>query len=326
MRWTDLVRYVLRRVALAFVLVFVVSSGALWLAHLAPGDAATDLIRPGVSPQTVARERARLGLDRPFAAQYLDWIGRAVRFDLGESVRYGRPVTELVGARAANTALLALVALVVATAIGLGFGIVAGSRGGRGVATVIGAGSIAVLSVPPLLASLLLALVAARTGWFPVGGMTTPGLEAAGWLARAADTGWHLVLPVLALALPLGATIERLQSKALGETLQEPFIRAAISRGLPRRRILWRHAMPVALRPVIGVYGIIIGSLLSGSFVVEIVSAWPGLGRLMYDALLARDVHLVAGCVLAGAVFLAVGTLLSDLALVASDPRLRSES
>ena len=326
MRPSELARYLLRRLALAGVLVFLVASGALWLAHLAPGDAATELIRPGVSPETVARERARLGLDRPFAMQYLAWMGRAVRLDLGESFRYGWPVTELLGARAANTALLALVALVVATMLGLGLGTVAGSRGGSGIATVIGAGSIAVLSVPPLLASLLLALVAARTGWFPVGGMTTPGLETAGWLARAGDTAWHLVLPGLALALPLGATIERLQSKALAETLQEPFIRGAISRGLPRRRILWRHAMPVALRPVIGVYGIIIGSLLSGSFVVEIVSAWPGLGRLMYDALLARDVHLVAGCALTGAVFLAIGNLISDVALFASDPRLRSES
>ena len=100
---------------------------------------------------------------------------------------------------------------------------------------------------------------------------------------------WHLVLPTVALAVPVAATIERLQSQALTETLREPYVRAAAARGIPHRRVVWHHAFPVAVRPVVGVYGVIIGSLLSGSFVVEIVSAWPGLGQLMYEALVSRD-------------------------------------
>ncbi len=326
MRHEALLRYLTRRLVLAGALVFLVSSGALLLVHLAPGDATTELTRPGVSPETRERERARLGLDRPFALQYADWLGRVARFDLGESTHYGRPVTELLGERARNTATLALAAILLATFLGIWLGVVAGSRQAGAARAVIGAGSMLAVSVPPLLGSLVLALLAARTGWFPVGGMTSAGTAGLSWAPRMVDVAWHLVLPTVALAVPVAATIERLQSQSLAETLREPFVRAAIARGLPRSRVLWRHAFPVAVRPVVGVYGIIIGSLLSGSFVVEIVSGWPGLGQLMYEALVSRDINLVAGCAMAGSVFLAVGNLVSDAVLFATDPRLRTES
>ena len=107
------------------------------------------------------------------------------------------------------------------------------------------------------------------------------------------------------------------------ETLAEPYILCALCRGVSRRRLVWRHALRVAVRPVVAVYGIIVGSLLSGSFVVEIVSSWPGLGQLMYEALVSRDIYLVAGCAAAGSLFPAFGNLLSDLALAAADPRIR---
>ena len=325
MRRQHLLRYLMRRLFFAGALVFLVSSGALVLAHLAPGDATTELIRPGMSPDTVARERERLGLDRPFRVQYAEWLGRAVRLDLGESTRYGRPVTELLGERARNTALLAAAALALATMLGLGLGVVSGSRPRGTVHTVITGGSVVAVSVPPLLASLLLTVLAAKTGWFPIGGMSSTGADDLSWLAQAVDLVWHLALPTVALAVPLAATIERLQSQALAETLGAPHVRAATARGVPWRRVIWRHAFPVAVRPIIGVYGTIIGSLLSGSFVVEVVSAWPGLGQLMYDALVSRDTHLVAGCAVAGSIFLAVGNLASDAALFVTDPRLRTQ-
>jgi peptide/nickel transport system permease protein len=162
--------------------------------------------------------------------------------------------------------------------------------------------------------------VAARTGWFPVGGMTSlaAGASWPGWLA---DLARHLPLPVLALALPVAATLERLQSQALADAAREPFVAAAVARGLSWDGALRAHAWPASLRPVLGVYGLVIGGLFSGSFVVEVVTAWPGLGRLMYDALRARDIYLVAGCAATGAAFLAAGTLVSDLLLRWADPR-----
>ena len=314
-----------RRLLFALALVFFVSSGSLLLTHLAPGDYASELLRPGVSAETVARERARLGLDRPLTEQYVAWFGRLVRFDLGTSFRYDRPVAELVRDRAANTALLAAVALVLATALGLPLGVLSGSRRTGPLPSAIRAVSVVGLSLPPLLTSILLALLAARTGWFPIGGMTSLGAAGLGGAGRLADLGWHLVLPAVALAVPIAATLERLLARSMAETLGEPFILAAFARGISPRRVVWRHAFRVAIRPVAGIYGIIVGSLLSGSFAVEIVASWPGLGQLMYEALISRDVHLVAGCAAIGSLFLAFGNLLSDVGLASADPRLRDE-
>jgi peptide/nickel transport system permease protein len=129
-------------------------------------------------------------------------------------------------------------------------------------------------------------------------------------------------VPVLALALPIAATFERLQAQALADTVRQPFVLATFARGVSERRVVWRDALKAALGPVAAMYGLVIGSLLSGSFVVEMVTAWPGLGRLMLDALRARDTYLVAGCAAAGTMFLAVGTLVSDAASVLVNPRI----
>ena len=321
-----LLPYLARRLLFAGVLVFLVSSGAFLLTRLAPGDFTSELVGPGVSAETIARERARHGLDRPFFIQYTDWLSGVVRFDFGTSFRYGRPVGDLVGERAANSAVLAVVALLLAMLVGIPLGVVAGSRRTGVVAAAIRSGSVIALSLPPLLTSMLFVLLAARTGWFPIGGMTSLDTSALGWAAEVeamGDLAWHLALPALALALPLGATLERLQAQAMAEALAEPYILGALGRGVPRLGLVWRHALRVAVRPVIAVYGIIIGSLLSGSFAVEIVMSWPGLGQLMYDALVSRDIYLVAGCAAAGSLFLAAGTLLSDVALAVADPHIR---
>ena len=320
------IRFVTRRVAFACLLVALVSSGSFWLVYVAPGDATLDLRRPGVSQETVARERTRLGLDQSFIAQYAAWVARLARFDFGRSTRYGRPVLELLGERTRNTAVLAAVSLGVATLLGLALGVWAASKSRSAIRTLVGGGSLLAISVPSMLGSLLLVLFAARTGWFPVGGMSSADVQDLAWWSRTIDVVWHLVLPTTAIAVPLAATLERLQFQSMTEALGLPHVRAAVARGLPWRRVVWGHALPVAIRPVIGVYGVIVGSVFSGSFIVEIVSAWPGLGQLTYEALIARDMNLVAGCAVAGSTFLALANLTADAALFACDPRLRTQS
>lgn len=310
-------RFLVRRTLAALVLVFVVSSGSLLLAQLAPGDYATRL---DMDPRALAAERHRLGLDRPVINQYADWLRRSLRFDLGESFRYHRPVVSLVRERAANTALLAFIALLLSTAIGLPAGVFTGSRRGA-MSRVVRGASVLLLSVPPLITSILLLFIAARTGWFPIGGMAVPE-PGASWGAMLGSAASHVALPALALALPVAATIEQFQSQALREALARPAVTAAFARGIPSGRVVWRHAWRLSLGPLLAVYGIIVGSLFSGSFAVEIVTAWPGLGDLMMQALVARDTYLVAGCAAAGAVFLAFAILLADLAHAAIDPRI----
>lgn len=318
-------RFLVRRVIFAVALVLVSSSAALFLTRLAPGDLASAL-GPNATRAEIAAARARVDLDRPVLDQWRLWMSRAARLDFGESLLYSRPVMPLVTRAAANSATLGVTALLVATVLGLSLGIFTGSTQRGAAAAAVRAVSVGFLSVPPLVTSLLLLLIAARTGWMPLGGMTSAGTAAATWPGWIADVAAHLPLPVLALALPLAAHFERLQSQALGETLHLPFVTAATARGVSSRAAILRHAWPVSLRAICAVYGIVIGAVLSGSFVVEYVTAWPGLGLLMYNALRARDIYLVAGCAAMGAGLLAAGTLIGDLMLAAVDPRVREEA
>jgi peptide/nickel transport system permease protein len=312
--------YILRRLAFALFLIVAVSSASLILTELAPGDYVTGALGIAAKPDAVARARERYGLNRSIAEQYRDWVGHAVRFDFGNSLLYDRPVRDLIPERAANTAILSLTALALATLVGVPLGIVSGSRTGGAASHVIRAASVVLLSMPPLLTSLLLVFLAARSGWLPIAGMRSAAVpEGGAWL----DLIKHLVVPAAAIALPLAAMFERLQAQAMREALAQPFVVATLARGVSRRRVIWRDALKVAMRPVAAVYGLVVGTLLSGSFAVEVITAWPGIGRLMLEALSARDVYLVAGCAGAGAVFLACATLASDLALAFVDPRVR---
>ena len=310
--------FLLRRLALAALLVFAASSAALLLAVVAPGDFVSESLGVGARTEMVERTRAKYGLDRSIAERYGAWLASAVRLDFGRSMAFDRPVADLVPERAANTAILGLAALLVATAIGVPLGVVTGRGRGGVLAAAVRAASLLLLSTPPLLMSLALIFVAARTGWLPVGGMRSIGADGGVW-----DLVRHMAIPVLALALPLAALFERLQAGAIGEALRQPYVLAALARGVPWTRVVWRGALKASAPPLLAIYGIAIGSLLSGSFVVEVVTSWPGLGSLMLNALRARDVHLVAGCAAAGSLFLAAGTLLADVALAFVDPRAR---
>lgn len=296
-----MIRFLARRLIFCAVLTVMAASAALLLTRLAPGDLTLNL---GASPTAaqVAAARARFSLDRPAAVQWGEWLTHAARFDFGESFLYNRPVGPLVLRAAANTSLLAVAALCLATLTGFGLGIVTGSRRGGILPGLIRTLSMAAVSMPPLLMSLGLLFLAARTGWLSLTG---------------------LALPAIALALPIAAAFERLQAAALGETIREPFVLAAAARGVSKEALILRHAWPASLRSLTAIYGLAIGSLLSGSFVVEYVTAWPGLGRLMYDALVARDIYLVAGCAAVGAGLLSAGMLIGDLLLALVDPRVR---
>lgn len=300
--------FLARRLAVGALFVGVVSMGALVLARIAPGDAASDLrLLPGANAETIAAARHRLGLDRPIGAQVVDWIGGVARFDLGESSRFGRPVAGLVAERMRNTATLAGVALLVAVGLGLPLGVIAGARPRTAAARAIAVVSVGVVSCPPIVGTLALLFVAAATGWLSI----APG---------------HLALPVIALALPTAAMLERLQAQAMAEALRSTALVAAAARGLPRWRLVWVHAGRASLRPVLGVAGIVLATLFSGSIAVETMTAWPGLGRLTIDALASRDLYLVAGCALAGAALVAAGNLVADVLRAMVDPAVRQAS
>ena len=302
-----MIGFAARRIAAGVLFVIVVGLSAFTLTHFAPGDATTELKALGVSEENIQVERARLGLDQSLLRQISRWGRGLAAGDLGLSSQFRQPVRALVVESAGHTALLAAAALALATLIGIPLGIVSGAMPRHWVARVTEPVSLVLLSMPPLVFSLLLLFVAATTGWLSM----TPG---------------SLFLPTLALALPLAASLERLQAQATRDVVSAPDLLAAAARGVPRARLIWVHAARQSLRPVLGIYGIVIGTLFGGSLVVEMVTAWPGLGRLMYDALRGRDIDLVAGCALAGAVFLAVGNVAADLLRAVVDPRAREHA
>jgi peptide/nickel transport system permease protein len=314
-------RFFVRRALAALVLVWIVASGGFLLAAVAPGDAAAMGGGFVATPDQIATMRAEAGLDRPLVVQYGAWLGRLVRGDLGKSFLYRAPVGPMVLDRAVNTAILAVTALLLALVIGLPPAVLCATRPQSIGARAVRAMSLLLLSVPPFVGALALVLIAARTGWLPAGGMTSGAdLSGAAWLA---DVLWHLPLPALALALPLAATFERQQSVALAEALATPAVQAARARGVGAGQIVRRHAWRLSLKPVLALGGLAMAALLGGAFVVETIAAWPGLGRLTYDALRARDIPLVAGCALAGSTVLAIGLFLSDVLIAYADPRAR---
>ena len=294
--------FVLRRTAAAVVFVFLAASSAFFLAQLAPGDAATHLELSN-NPEAAAAMRARLGLDRPVLSQFGTWLAGAATGDLGESTALGRPVAELVGTRLVSTARLAALALLLATAIGVPAGVLTASMS-EGRAVIPAVLATVLLACPPIMAALALMFLAVRTGWLS----TSQGA---------------LALPVLALALPMAAVLERVQARASAEALNSPGIAAAAARGIPRARLVWIHAFRPALVPVLGVYGIVMATLFSGSVAVETMTGWPGLAGLMVQAVLNRDLLLVTGCAAAVACMIAVAQLAADLLRGAIDPRTR---
>jgi ABC-type dipeptide/oligopeptide/nickel transport system permease component len=298
--------FLLRRLLLAALLVFGVASASFVLMHLAPGDVVTES-GPDLHPDQAQAERRALGLDRPLQTQYAEWIQRALRLDFGTSLKYRRPVSDLVGARALNTALLGATALLIATLVGLPLGVVTGSQRGGVLRTIVRGLSSLLVATPPLVATVALTAIAARNRWLP-----PPGAGIS-----------NLIVPALALALPIAGVLERLQSQAVREAMEERCVVAARARGVPQPALVWKHALRPSLGPVLAVYGIVAGSLLSGSFIVEIITDWPGLGLLIADGMRARDLYLVAGCAAVGATLLASTILVCDLLHIWLDPRLR---
>ncbi len=318
--------YAVRRLGAAALTLLVVVTLTFTLAHLAPGAPFLgDAERVRADPGQVERLRASFGLDRPLAEQYVRYAARALTGDLGESFVRRRRVAALVGERLPATVLLGGTALVLALVGGIGLALTQAARAGSRTDAVLGAAALVFYSMPAFwLGLLLLWIFGQGLGWFPVGGMTEPVVHARlGPAGRALDVLRHLVLPALTLALVQTAAVARLQRGALVDTLRAEFVRSAKARGLSGRAVLVRHALRAALAPVLALAGVMLPALLAGSVLVETVFGWPGLGRLLYEAIAQRDYNVITACGLVAGILVTLGSLAADLAAYALDPRVR---
>jgi len=316
-------RFLLGRLGASAAVLALVVTAAFLLLEALPGGPGAVVEDPRVPPAHQLRLRAVLGLDRPLPERYARFVGAALRGDWGVSFSSQRPVARLVAEAAPNTAALALAALAIEMLVGVPLGLVAARRGGA-VDRAVRALSLALWSVPSFWLGLVLVLLfALALPWLPAGGVASPGAGDWSPLARALDLLRHLALPALAIGLPAAAGTARFARAAFLDVLREPFHLAARARGLPPRTLFLRHLLLPASAPLVELAGLSIGALLSGSLVVEIVFARPGLGRLAYDALAARDypVLLATATVAAGAVILA--SLFAEVAHAVLDPRAR---
>jgi peptide/nickel transport system permease protein len=301
---------ILRRLVSLGPLLAGVASLVFLLLHVVPGDPVDLMLGESARPAARAELRERLGLERSLPVQYASWMGAALRGDLGESIRSGRPVRALVAERVPATALLAAAALLVAMLIGIPLGTAAAARKGSGVDRAAMAASLAAVATPSFwLGPMLVLLLSVELGWLPVAGD---------------ESAASLVLPALTLGAGMSGILVRITRAALLETLADDYVRTARAKGASGLRILLVHALPNAATPVLSVLGLQLGALLAGSVVTETIFAWPGLGRLVVEAIQARDYPVVQGAVLVIATTTVVANLVAEIAQAAIDPRIAS--
>jgi peptide/nickel transport system permease protein len=324
-----LIRFLVRRIALAIPTLFGIVVVVFLLMHLAPGSPASAIGGAESGRRVSAAARAEMrrlyGLDRPLPERFVQWLGRVARFDLGESFVDRRPVSERI--REALPATLALngLALLLTLALAIPIGVAAGGRPEGPFDRTSAVMLFALYSTPVFWAALLLqTLLSVKLGWLPLYGVSSDAAPEG--LAGLADRLAHLALPVTCLTYGSLAFVARLVRSGVAEASSQDFVTAALARGLSRRQALWRHAFRNALLPVVTLLGLLLPGLLSGSVIVERIFAWPGLGRLYFDSILSRDYPVVLGLSLIGGVVTLAATLAADIAAAFVDPRLRESA
>jgi len=302
-------RYLVRRVLLTIPVLLGVATLVFSMIHLVPGDPAQAMMGDGAAPQDVAELRKNLGLDQPLLTQYMTFLRRAVKGDLGTSFRTGQPVTTMIAERVPATAELAMASMIVAIAIAIPLGVVAAVW--RGTAVDYGAMTFALagVSIPNFWLGPLLAIVfSVELGWLPVSGR--------GQLA-------NLVLPAISLGLALAAILARMTRASLLDELNELYVRAARARGVSRASAIAVHALRNSMIPLLTIVALQFGAVLTGAVITETIFAWPGIGRLLIQSIGFRDYPMVQGCILLIAVTYVSVNLLTDLMYGVVDPRIR---
>jgi|CXWL01.1.fsa_nt_gi peptide/nickel transport system permease protein len=314
--------YALRRLAQAVPLVLVIIGINFVLIHAAPGDPVDVLLGPTeADPQVVAQLRQELGLDRPLPVQLWNYYAKVLSLDLGTSFRYREPVAELIASRLPATLLLMGTALVVSTLVALTLGILAALRPYSLLDNTATFVALAGFSMPVFwLGQVMLLVFALQLDWFPAQGMLSLRAPSEGW-GRVLDIGYHLVLPAVTYSIYHLALLYRLTRAKMQEVLAQDFIVTARAKGVPELRVVLRHALRNALLPLVTVIGINFGFMLAGSVLTETVFAWPGTGRLLYEAILARDYPLLMGLFTCLSTMVVAVNVATDILYALIDPR-----
>lgn len=322
-----MIRYLALRLGHGLLILFGVSLLMFLLQQAAPGEFLSDVkLNSQISEETVKALRAQYELDQPLPRRYVRWMGSVLKGELGYSFAYNVPASSLLWPRVLNTLLLSVPALIISWMIAIPLGVFAAAWRGGWLDRVFSAGTSFALALPDLLLALLAIFLALRTHRFPVGGMHSVGAQDLGVWGRFKDLGWHMALPVAVIVLGSIAPILRQVRSSMIELLDSSFMRAAEGHGLRKLTLLFRHALPAAANPLISLFGISVAMLLSVGLLVEVVMSWPGMGPLLLESILARDLFVVIGAVMLSTLLLVIGNLLADVLLYLVDPRIRVQA
>lgn len=324
--------FILRRLLGAVPLVLGILTLIFLLIHLAPGDPTARFFNPNIPPEVLEQMRRNLGLDQPLHVQYVKWLTSFLTGNFGYSFGQLRPIAEILPATLWNTLQLTLVSLALIFALGIALGVLQAVRQYSWLDNVLTFLALFFYSMPgfwlALMLILLFSLKASQWGWpivFPASQMVSVGYETMSLGQKIVDRLLHLALPATALGIGAAAGVARYMRGAMLEVIRQDYIRTARAKGLPERTVIWKHAFRNALLPIVTLLGLYLPFLLAGAVLVETIFAWPGMGRLLVDAIFQRDYPLVMAASFVISVMVVLGNLLSDVLYALVDPRIRTD-
>ncbi|MEJ5257275.1 MAG: ABC transporter permease [Fervidobacterium sp.] len=321
-----MIKYIARRLIILLPELWIITIIVFTLIQLSPGTFLDQYkLDPSISQETLKAMEKELGLDKPAVVQYFYWLGKLAKLDFGYSFYYRRSVAALISERLLGTFVLSLYSFVLSWIIGVALGIISALKKYTVTDKVLTVVAFSGLALPGFFLALVLLYMAAKTGWFPIGGMYSPETVRLDVWNAFKDIFWRLQLPAFTLTFGGFAGLMRYQRGSLLDVLNEDYVEFARAKGMPERVVIYKHALRNAINPLITMFGYSLSGLLSGAVITETIFSWPGLGRLTYQALLQKDYYVVMASTVIGTILLVLGNLVGDILLAAVDPRIRYE-
>lgn len=319
-------KYIIKRIFQTIPLLIMVSLISFFIIRLSPVDPLAELkLNPSVSPATVERERQRLGLDKPIIVQYGKWACSFVQGDLGVTST-GEKVSQKLKERIPNTLLLTSIVILLTWLVGVPLGIIAAVNWKTPFDRILTVLTSIGMAIPSFFFAVLLLIFAVKTGWFPIGGLTSPNFADMSFIGKLWDITHHLILPVIVLFTISLAGLQRQMRANMLDVLDSDYVKFARAKGLSEFSVIYKHALRNAINPMITLLGFEFAGLLSGAALTEYVFQYPGLGRLILEAVMKSDINLVMASLMMGAIMLVLGNLIADILLIITDPRIRVKS
>ena len=322
----EFVKYISKRILQTIPLLVIVSLISFFIIRLSPIDPIAELrLNPSISQETLEKEIKRLNLDKPIGVQYISWAKSFVKGDLGYTTA-GESVAVKLKERIPNTLLLTLVVILLTWTVGIPLGIASAIYKGSAFDRLLTLLASIGMAIPSFFFAIIMLLFAVKTGWFPAGGLTSYNFNELNFGGKILDIAKHLILPTIVLFTISLSGLQRQMRANMLEVLDSDYIKFARAKGLNEGKVIFKHALRNAINPMITLLGFEFAGLLSGAALTEYVFQYPGLGRLLLEAVMKSDINLVMASLMMGTIMLIAGNLLADILLMLTDPRLRKRT